>query len=678
MDPPCAQLDRNKRRGEAYSFAVMQPPLQQNDPFGLCGQVLAQKYEVHELFAEGGFSLVYRGMHRIWKRPIAIKVLRTRGAAAEVASAMRETFLREGGFLAELSSRSTAIVQAWDVGTHTTTEGEWLPYMVLEWLDGEPLEQVLIREAGRPWSLAQAMQLLGPVAHALQLAHERGIAHRDIKPDNLFVVGRAPGEPGTVKILDFGVAKVMESGAVRAALATTGGTVRSFTPAYGAPEQFSPSYGATGPWTDVYALALSMVELLTGRPPLGGSEIVELAKSSMDPVNRPTPLARGALVSRNVDEVFLRALAVSPGARYANAGEFWSALENAVSGEQMEEASRLASSQPSTVPVELSAQKPRRGLIWAALGVGALVGLGVGGVLLLSANNRERSVLEGARLDQSPVVLGVAAKFRCPEGMARIPGGQFYQGSDADDAMATEKPAHQVKLPAFCIDLTEVTTRAYQACSDGGGCKRASSFVRWPNITEAQKASYGPLCNVGDPSRADHPINCVDWSMASTYCKAAGGRLPTEAEWEYATRGPDGRVYPWGDEDPTPKHLNACGSECVEWGKTHDESLSALFSGNDGFANTAPVGRYPAGRSRFGPLDVVGNVWEWVADWHGPYNAAEKTRPTGPATGERRVIRGGAWNGSEKSWLRPSFRYAQDPTALSHGIGFRCVMELPH
>jgi eukaryotic-like serine/threonine-protein kinase len=671
----------------------MQPPLHQNDPFGLCGQVLAQKYEVHELFAEGGFSFVYRGMHRIWKRPIAIKVLRTKGAAAEVAAAMRETFLREGALLAELSSRSTAIVQAWDVGTHTTAEGEWLPYMVLEWLEGEPLEQVLVREGGRPWSLARAMSVLAPVAHALQLAHERGIAHRDIKPDNLFIVGRGLGEPGTVKILDFGVAKVMESGAVRAALATTGGSVRSFTPAYGAPEQFSPSYGATGPWTDVYALTLLMVELLTGHRPLTGNEIVELAKSSMDPVNRPTPLARGAMLPRNVDDVFERALAVSPTARYTNAGEFWAALERAVDGDDtrtvppahadsshanLRAVGGLVSSQPPTASVELSPPKSRRGFVWLGLGAGSMLALALGAALLVQSHDRERRLLVGAKLDRSPVVVDLAAKFRCPEGMARIPGGQFYQGSDADDAMESEKPAHQVKLPAFCIDLTEVTTRAYQVCSDAGKCKRASGTVRWPNITEAQKTSYGPLCNAGDPSRADHPINCVDWSMAVHYCKVRGGRLPTEAEWEYATRGPDGRVYPWGDEDPTPKHLNACGNECVEWGKSHDESLTALFAGDDGFANTAPVGRYPLGRSRFGPLDVVGNVWEWVADWHGPYNPAEKTRPTGPATGERRVIRGGAWNGSQKSWLRPSFRYAQDPTAFSHGIGFRCAMELPH
>jgi formylglycine-generating enzyme required for sulfatase activity len=119
--------------------------------------------------------------------------------------------------------------------------------------------------------------------------------------------------------------------------------------------------------------------------------------------------------------------------------------------------------------------------------------------------------------------------------------------------------------------------------------------------------------------------------------------------------------------------LNACGSECVAWGKTHNALLEPLYAADDGFPTTAPVGKFEAGRSRFGPYDVAGNVWEWVGDWMGPYSKDEKKNPAGPDTGTRRVIRGGAWNGSYASWLRPSFRYAQDPAATSHGIGFRCA-----
>jgi formylglycine-generating enzyme required for sulfatase activity len=102
-----------------------------------------------------------------------------------------------------------------------------------------------------------------------------------------------------------------------------------------------------------------------------------------------------------------------------------------------------------------------------------------------------------------------------------------------------------------------------------------------------------------------------------------------------------------------------CGTECVAWGKSQGEPLTALFPANDGHPTTAPVASFQAGRSRFGPYDVVGNVWEWVADWYAVYTPAEKVNPTGPPTGERRVIRGGGWNGSYATWLRLRSRYAQ-------------------
>jgi formylglycine-generating enzyme required for sulfatase activity len=260
--------------------------------------------------------------------------------------------------------------------------------------------------------------------------------------------------------------------------------------------------------------------------------------------------------------------------------------------------------------------------------------------------------------------------------MVWIPAGQFFMGSDEKDAMANQKPSHNVTLNGFCMDLYEVTAEQYKKCSDAGRCRRPAAGVEWEGITPADKKAYSPLCTLADPAKADHPVNCVTWDMASTFCKKADKRLPTEAEWEYATRGPDGRNYPWGDEPPTEKHLNACGTECLAWAKQNKVQAQfpgALYQADDGFATTAPVGKFPAGRSRFGPYDVVGNVWEWVADWEGAYQSADQNNPTGPDTGKKRVIRGGAWNGSYAAWLHPSFRYAQDPTSQSHGVGFRCA-----
>jgi len=208
---------------------------------------------------------------------------------------------------------------------------------VLEWLEGMPLSRMLARERaeGRAhWTIEEMMGMLAPVASALDVAHARGIAHRDIKPGNLFVLGDLTrGGPLMIKILDFGLAKLMaDQTHLHAALAKTGTSIKAFTPAFAAPEQFSRSYGATGPWTDVFALALVAIRMLCGRRPLQGDDAVQLAYSACHHEHRPTPRALGATVSDDVERVFAKALAVQPADRYARAGEFWSALHIAVYG----------------------------------------------------------------------------------------------------------------------------------------------------------------------------------------------------------------------------------------------------------------------------------------------------------------------------------------------------------
>jgi len=682
------------------------------DPLGIVGTLVAEKYRIEKLVGEGGFAVVYRAMHTIWNKPVAIKFFNGLSSApVDQRDQFQQAFIQEGALLTELSSQTAAIVQARDVGTYTSPDGQWMPYMVLEWLEGFALDELLEREHGAgvaPWTILEVHQLLGQVAAALDVAHGKGVAHRDIKPPNLFVLGSGAHDPGApVKVLDFGVAKMMSDNTqLKAALAKTGMSVTSFTPQYGAPEQFSRSYGATGPWTDVFALALVAVEMLTGKIALDGDDLVQLGFAAGNPTHRPTPRALGVGVSDAVEAVFQRALAVKPEDRFPRASEFWAAFDHAL-GVQSYAGSRAPSpsSRVRTAPTELAPSTPLLRPIESTTGSTATTGprpeeskskagLVAAGVAALALAAGAAFLLKGGSGGSAPAAAPVASGATpvgasaapapsaappaptCPARMAQIPAGQYFQGSDAKDAGENEKPSHNVTLSAYCIDLYETTAGEYKACSDVGKCRRPTNEVDWPKITPADRKLYAPLCTFGREGMEEHPINCVSHAMADTYCKAQGKRLPTEAEWEYATRGPDGRVYPWGDEAPTAKHLNACGSECVAWGQKHGSALTALYPTDDGFATTAPVGKFAAGKSRFGPYDVAGNVWEWVADWSAPYSAEAKTNPKGPDTGEKKVIRGGAWNGSYTSWLRPSFRYAQDPNALSYGIGFRCAADL--
>jgi len=259
-----------------------------------------------------------------------------------------------------------------------------------------------------------------------------------------------------------------------------------------------------------------------------------------------------------------------------------------------------------------------------------------------------------------------ASPGSCPAGMVPVPAGTFRMGSPEGAGKPDEQPQREVTLSAYCIDQTEVTIAAYAACVAANECRAASRTVNWNGYVGENVKIYTRWCNGED--RPDHPINCVDWDQASAYCTWRGKRLPTEAEWEYAARGSDGRMNPWGKEAPNAKRLNACGTEC-----TAITQWPAMYNGNDGWETTAPVGSYPEGRSPFGAFDMAGNVYEWTADWYGMYPKQAETNPQGPSTGTSRVCRGGGWCSIDASLNRAVGRAWHTPTVRDVDVGFRCV-----
>ena len=684
------------------------------DRLKLVGTTLEGKYRIDAVVAEGGFALLYRATHLVWERPVAVKAFY---ALADLPESSRENlvkeFVREGALLAELSERSAAIVQARDVGTLTTARGERVPYMILEWLDGATLESVLRSERRNDLPLrdaAETVALLDPIAEALALAHRKGIAHRDVKPPNIFVLGDARAN-ATLKLLDFGIAKVVQDAQkMGGSFTKTSGNVTSFTPAYGAPEQFSRTHGATGPWTDVFALALVAVEVMTGKEPLGGDNFVQLGFASSDREHRPTPRALGANVSDAVEAVFAKALAVVPEQRHATAGEFWDDLRAALAMAPMrtiDTAPRPAGSTPHATasafaatavapapgtapattpgtlePTMASREPPSSRAVSVVLAVLLLGGAGAGAYFFFHQPRGHRREGENHAARRASSSAERTRSERCPKGAVFVAGGDFFMGRN--DGGEAEKPAHPVKLTPYCIDEFEVTVARYLACSNSGKCLRASTTNETTALMGAtQHAAYDPVCNANEPKHVRHPINCVDWDQAERFCREAGGRLPTEAEWELAARGHDGRAYPWGDDPPGPMTGNSCGTECLAWAKKHGvlaDFPHAMYEADDNWPTTAPVGSFPAGKSSFGVQDMVGNVAEWTSDWYAPYTkdvATTVVDPKGPPSGEGRVIRGGAWNAIDPAWANPTLRFHQPQTNRSHGTGFRCVYPIP-
>ncbi len=299
------------------------------DPFGILGSLLEGRYRVERVAGEGGFGVVYKAFHVRFEAPVAIKVLKLPGgASAEQRAAFLEAFRAEGKLLFELSSLHESIVQATETGAVVAPDGAVAPFLVLEWLEGVSLERELRyrkEHAARPFTLPEVIALLAPAVEALAMAHAKGIAHRDIKPGNIFLARK--GDRVVAKILDFGLAKVaIDSGSTTAMFAQTSDFRLPFTPAYGTPEQFIRRLGATGPWTDTFALALVLVEMLTGEHALGGSDPAQYMGSTADEAVRPTPRARGLDLGDEIEDVFLRALQVDPRERFREARSFWDAL----------------------------------------------------------------------------------------------------------------------------------------------------------------------------------------------------------------------------------------------------------------------------------------------------------------------------------------------------------------
>ncbi|MBE0682533.1 MAG: SUMF1/EgtB/PvdO family nonheme iron enzyme [Anaerolineales bacterium] len=253
--------------------------------------------------------------------------------------------------------------------------------------------------------------------------------------------------------------------------------------------------------------------------------------------------------------------------------------------------------------------------------------------------------LEKVRFDIASLNLGrkspftpIDKKTSTADGMAQVyvPEGEFLMGKGLVRKNA-DSPQHVVYLDAFWMDKYEVSNSMYIRCIQAGGCTElVSDNINYQNWVYR-----------------NHPVTYVTWDQANAYCQWAGRRLPTEAEWEKAARGTDGRKYPWGNEVPNPRLVNFADSMIHE---------------------TVSIYRYPLGASPYGALNMSGNAREWVADWYDPeyYLATPYANPSGPENGTEHSLRSGSYN-EDKNEIMVTARYRHEPQSAGLSRGFRCA-----
>ena len=663
-------------------------PVLREDPFGWVGHVLEGKYRIDSVVGEGGFGVVYRAHHLGFEQSVAVKCLKLKkNLDLDAHDEFLRRFIAEGRLLHQLSRATADVVQCLDVSVAVSPKGIETPYLVLEWLDGTTLDRELRNNRNRPYSLEEGISLLEPAARGLAAAHAQNVSHRDVKPSNIMLT--EVGGRMTRKVVDFGIAKA--AGDVDTSTGpfdNLGSGMSAFTPRYGAPEQFSRKYGATGPWTDVYALALILVEIVSGKPALDGDDPVQLYVESSDVHKRPTLRNRGVETSDAIDSVLVQALAVDPRARYKDAGEFWDALTGALGERARPRSVRppaiVKTPMPGAIPVfdrggetlnptgtgtitVLLREQKKRQAVWIGAIAATLI-LVTFGFLGMRAADKEVATAGSATAtttttpsatttttaSATTIPTATSEVGAVPANMVMVAPATFTMGSDHDGK--GEKPAHQVTLTrAFYIDRTEVTTEAYGNCVKAGNC----------TATRMQQTSGGHTINaasvscnaVGDPNFARQPINCVTAEQAVTFCRSLGKRLPTEAEWELAARGTDGRSYPWGNDAP-----HSC--------------RQAIVGGLDGPCGarkgTWEVATTVDGTSPSGAYDMAGNVWEWIADDFEAYPKERVVDPFLPPRTGKGIVRGGSWDYSGLG-AKATMRLQVDRTFALNNVGFRCA-----
>ena len=652
-------------------------------PDSIINQTLLNQYRVDAFIASGGMGTVYRVWDLKRNVPLAMKVLHS--DLAEDPH-MFKRFKREANALKKLTHPN--IVQFY--GLFQTLD---FAFLLEGFIDGPSLKDILRQRGGTPLPVQEALTYLKALSSALGYAHANRVVHCDVKPGNILV-----DQVGNIYLTDFGIARHSDS--------TTTTMVGAGTAAYMAPEQIRGE--AVVPATDVYALGVMLFEMLTGQRPFRGNEAgtesggvtanerIRYAHLHLD---APDPRSLNPSIPQELAQTIQKALDKDPAGRYQSMQGFTNAVyiasritfsqvtDRIVLPSQFQETIQTA--QPPDQPIPPSQPIVNRKMLPWLIGGGAFLmivlvfsfagGRPQPGLQLTQAAEAIQELTSPARAEANQSSTKqpdtpVPGKTHIPiptstpnfetnpiDGayLVPIPADEFIMGIDPANNpyfMGAESPSQKIYLDEFSIYRTEVTNSMYEDCVAEQACPRPE------NYSSRTAQSY-----YDNPKFADYPVINVTWVGAQSYCVWAGGRLPTEAEWEKASHGVDSRFFPWGDTPPYNEQINICDSYCAD--------VANRTSYIDNYPDIAPVGVHPQGASPYGVLDMSGNVWEWVLDWSKPaYISPEYENPKGPASGTRRVIRGGSWR-NVPSEVTTVVRLSMKPDDVLDTLGFRCVIE---
>lgn len=578
------------------------------------GTVIDGTFRIVRLLKQGGMGAVYVAQQEGTGAERALKLMHAHLVRDDSA---RARFELEAKISAKIDSDHVV-----DIVAAGIDEEEQTPYIAMELLEGEDLA-ARIRGKGA-LTVGETHLLFLQLGHALSAAHTAGIVHRDLKPENIFLAKpKRRGEPFTVKVLDFGIARVMAD----ARLTLEGGIG---SPIWMAPEQTGNTQPIT-PQTDVWAMGLLAFYVMTGKhfwfslqdetaSPL--QVLGEIAKPSYEtPTTRLLQLSSTQKLPDGFDAWFAKCVTREADARFVDAATAVEALLPLIPADPPPPSSVLApaSAAASVTPTAVappavappadkmegrSAESSRPRSFATALLLLTAAAIAVTGAVFLMK-------------DRAP-----SASPERPRPTVPIAAGTVNLGAKED---LDDRP-RRATVAAFTIDTTEVPVSAYASCVADKAC------------TEPAR---GDGCNWGVAGRVDHPVNCVNFAQADAYCRHKKMRLPTEEEFELAVRGADDRAYPWGGSDPKDR---------LCWGRS------------DTREGTCRVGAYPSGATPAGVLDLAGNVAEWTVTC----NAVS-------CSDERRIVRGGSWSSADPKVPHASSRQVVRYIEKRNDVGFRCV-----